>query len=62
MPEEILKTTETTEGFLSPLFTMIKVIFQELCKLKFHCYEALTDDLKSRYLDWLTDLKGVASS
>ena len=41
---------------------MIKVIFQELCKLKFHCYEALTDDLKSRYLDWLTDLKGVASS
>ena len=43
-------------GLLSPLFTTIKVIFQELCKLKVDWDEPLTDNLKSRYLDWLIDL------
>ena len=38
-------------GLLSPLFTTIKVIFQELCKLKVDWDEPLTDNLKSRYLD-----------
>ena len=34
--------------FLSPLYTSIKVIIQELCKLKFDWDEALCYDLKSR--------------
>ena len=48
-------------GLLSPLFTTIKVIFQELCKLKVDWDEPLTDNLKSRYLDWLIDLESVES-
>ena len=48
-------------GLLSPLFTTIKVIFQELCKLKVDWDEPLTDNLKSKYLDWLIDLESVES-
>ena len=48
-------------GLLSPLFTTIKVIIQELCKLKVDWDEPLTDNLKSRYLDWLIDLESVES-
>ena len=48
-------------GLLSPLFTMINVIFQELRKLKVDWDKLLTDNLKSRYLDWLIDLESAES-
>jgi hypothetical protein len=46
-------------GFLSPLFTTIKIIFQELCKLKTDWDDPLPEDLRSRYLNWLADLDKV---
>ena len=46
-------------GLISPLFSTVKALFQDLCKLKISWNEPLDEDLALRYLSWVSDLLKV---
>ena len=48
-------------GFISPLFITVKILFQDLCKLKTDWDEPLCDELNFKYTSWLSDLMKVQS-
>ena len=48
-------------GFMSPLFTAVKILFQYLCKSKTDWDEHLCDELNFKYTKWLSDLTKVHS-
>ena len=48
-------------GFMSPLFTAVKILFQDLCKSKTDWDEHLCDELNFKYTKWLSDLTKVHS-
>lgn len=47
--------------FMSPLFTAVKILSQDLCKLKTDWDEPLCDQLNFKYTKWLSDLMKVHS-
>ena len=48
-------------GFISPLFITVKILSQDLCKLKTDWDEPLCDELNFKYTSWLSDLMKVQS-
>ena len=49
-------------GFMSPLFTAVKILFQDLCKSKTDWDEPICDELNFKYTKWLFDLmKGIST-
>lgn len=48
-------------GFMSPLFTAVKILLQDLCESKTDCDEPLCDELNFKYTKWLSDLMKVHS-
>ena len=48
-------------GLISPLFTTIKVLFQELCKLKVDWDVPLSEETRLKYSNWLVDLLRIKS-
>ena len=48
-------------GLISPLFTTIKVLFQELCKLKVDWDVPLSEETTLKYSNWLVDLLRIKS-
>ena len=48
-------------GFMSPLFTAVKILFQDLCKSKTDWDEPICDELNFKYTKWLFDLMKVHS-
>ena len=42
---------------ISPIFLPVKLIFQELCKLKVDWDEFLSEEMKSKFLTWISSLE-----
>ena len=44
-------------GIISPIFLPVKLIFQELCKLKVDRNEPLSEEMKGKFLTWISSLE-----
>ena len=44
-------------GIISPIFLPVKLIFQELCKLKVDWDEPLSEEIKGKFLTWISSLE-----
>ena len=44
-------------GIISPIFLPVKLIFQELCKLKVDWDEALSEEMKGKFSTWISSLE-----